>query len=395
MPESQTKFFYQGVIPGSKSLFNRILIVKSYFPDLNISGESSCDDVRFMREGIKQINVVSDIDCGEGGTTLRFMALRVSRQPGEHILRGTTRLMQRPQKGLLDLLHQLGVQAEFKGNELHISSEGWKKPQQALQLQLSESSQYASALLLNSWLLDFDFDFELVGEKLSESYFALTLELVKNLGMKVEQKGSHFHVAAGETISQFSYEVESDLSSTFTIAAAGALAGESRIQNFPIHSKQPDKAFLDVFKKMQVETEFKERTLRVCESPSLKSVDYNLGESPDLFPVLAILCSFANGTSRLHGAPHLVSKESNRIAKVSELLNLVGVKHESLPDGMIIHGQPQQALKTGLQFNPDQDHRMVMAASLLKLRGHGIHIHEPEAINKSFPEFWSIIGVKP
>ena len=64
MPESQTKFFYQGVIPGSKSLFNRILIVKSYFPELNISGESSCDDVRFMREGINQINVFSDIDCG-------------------------------------------------------------------------------------------------------------------------------------------------------------------------------------------------------------------------------------------------------------------------------------------------------------------------------------------
>lgn len=395
MTDSKQKFFYKGVIPGSKSLFNRILIVKSYFPVLSISGEASCDDVRFMREGISKINNHSTIDCGEGGTTLRFMALRVSRQPGIHSLKGTARLMQRPQKGLLDLLQQLGVQAEFKGNELQITSEGWKKPQQPLKLQLSESSQYASALLLNSWLLDFELEFELIGQKLSESYFSLTLELVKHLGMRIHQEGSRFQVAAGEKISQLHYEVESDLSSTFTIAAAGALAGESCIQNFPLDSKQPDKAFLDVFKKMQVETEFKERTLYVRESRSLESVEYNLGESPDLFPVLAVLCSFAHGTSRLYGAPHLVSKESNRIAKVSELLSLVGIKHESLPDGMIIHGQPQQTLKTDLQFNPDQDHRMVMAASLLKLRGHGIHIHEPEAINKSFPEFWSIIGVKP
>ncbi len=395
MPESRAKFFYEGVVPGSKSLFNRILIVKSYFPALEISGESSCDDVRFMREGLPKISQHSQIDCGEGGTTLRFMALRVSRQPGVHVLKGTARLMQRPQKGLLSLLQQLGVQAEFKCNELHIVSEGWKKPAQTLQLQLSESSQYASALLLNSWLLDFDLSFELIGQKLSESYFALTLELVKQLGMTVEQQGSRFQITAGEKISKFSYEVESDLSSTFTVAAAGALAGESRIQNFPMHSQQPDKAFLDIFKKMEIDAEFKGRTLLVRESRSLKSVDYNLGESPDLFPVLAVLCSFANGSSRLHGAPHLVSKESNRIAKVSELLTLVGVKHESLPDGMVIHGQPQQVLKTGLQFNPDQDHRMVMAASLLKLCGHGIHIHEPEAINKSFPEFWSIIGVKP
>lgn len=395
MPDSQSKFFYQGVIPGSKSLFNRILIVKSYFQALDISGEASCDDVRFMREGIQKIESRSRIDCGEGGTTLRFMALRVSRQPGVHTLKGTARLMQRPQAGLLDLLHQLGVQAQFKDNELHIVSEGWKKTAGPLKLQLSESSQYASALLLNSWFLEFPLDFELIGEKLSESYFALTLELCRHLGMRVLQDGSKFHVAAGERISKLNYEVESDLSSTFTIATAGALSGESRIENFPLDSKQPDKAFLDVFNKMHVETEFKERTLHVRESRFLKSVEYNLGESPDLFPVLAVLCSFAHGTSRLFGAPHLVSKESNRIAKVSELLSLVGIEHESLADGMIIHGQPHQALKAGLEFNPDQDHRMVMAASLLKLRGHGIHIHEPEAINKSFPEFWSIIGVKP
>jgi 3-phosphoshikimate 1-carboxyvinyltransferase len=395
MPDSSPKFFYQGVIPGSKSLFNRILIVQSYFPVLDISGNASCDDVRFMREGITKISDRSHIDCGEGGTTLRFMALRVSRQPGVHTLKGTARLMQRPQTGLIDLLHQLGVQAQFKGNELVIVSEGWKKPKQPLKLQLSESSQYASALLLNSWLLNFDLDFELVGEKLSESYFALTLELVKHLGMRVHQDGSRFHVAAGERVSKLAYEVESDLSSTFTIATAGALAGESCIENFPLESKQPDKAFLDIFKKMHVETEFRERTLHVRESHFVKSVEYNLGESPDLFPVLAVLCSFAHGVSRLYGAPHLVSKESNRIAKVSELLTLVGIEHESLPDGMIVHGQPHQTPKTGLEFNPDQDHRMVMAATLLKLRGHGIHIHEPEAINKSFPEFWSIIGVTP
>lgn len=389
------KFAYDGVIPGSKSLFNRILIVKSYFPVLDITGESTCDDVRFMREGIKHIQSRSHIDCGEGGTTLRFMALRVSRQPGVHTLKGTPRLMQRPQTGLLDLLQQLGVQAQIKGNELIIVSDGWKKPKQPLKLGLAESSQYASALLLNSWMLDFDLEFELVGQKLSESYFALTLELVKKLGMRVQQKDSHFHISAGERISHLEYEVESDLSSMFTIATAGALAGESCIRNFPLESKQPDKAFLDVFQKMHVVTEFKERTLLVRESRFLKSVEYNLGESPDLFPVLAVLCSFAHGVSRLYGAPHLVSKESNRIAKVSELLTLVGIEHESLPDGMIIHGQPHQDLKSGLEFNPDQDHRMVMAASLLKLRGHGIHIHEPEAINKSFPEFWSIIGVKP
>ncbi|MFS4458596.1 3-phosphoshikimate 1-carboxyvinyltransferase [Bdellovibrio sp. HCB2-146] len=390
-----TKLSFDGVIPGSKSVFNRILIVKSYFPVLEIKGYSECDDVRYMREGLKEIKSRSHIDCGEGGTTLRFMALRASRTKGVHTLKGTSRLMQRPQTGLLDLLRQLGVQCQMKGNELYIVSDGWKKPKQPLRLQLSESSQYASALLLNSWMLDFDLDFELVGEKLSESYFALTHKMVKQLGMRVQQKGSTYHVPAGERISHLEYEVESDLSSTFTMATAGALSGQALIREFPLQSEQPDKAFLDIFKRMHVEHELHDRTLQVKESTFLKAADSNLAMSPDLFPVLAVLCSYAHGTSRLHGAPHLVSKESNRIAKVSELLTLVGVRHENLDDGMIVHGDPHLPVKTGLIFNPDQDHRMVMAATLLKLKGHGIRIEHPEAINKSFPEFWSMIGVKP
>jgi 3-phosphoshikimate 1-carboxyvinyltransferase len=127
----------------------------------------------------------------------------------------------------------------------------------------------------------------------------------------------------------------------------------------------------------------------------MKSVDWDLFQSPDLFPVLAVVCSWANGVSKLYGAPHLALKESNRIQKVADLFNLLGVQHEILEDGMIIHGNPHQTLKKKIVFNPDQDHRMVMAAALMKLKGHDITVEHPEAINKSFPEFWGMIGIKP
>src|SRR6478735_11573609 len=98
------KLYFQGDIPGSKSVFNRALIVKSYFPVMDLHGFSNCDDVRHMREGLKVLRDRNRIDCGEGGTTFRFMALRVARQKGMHTLEATARLMQRPQSGLLDLL---------------------------------------------------------------------------------------------------------------------------------------------------------------------------------------------------------------------------------------------------------------------------------------------------
>ena len=389
-------FRFQGEIPGSKSVFNRALIVQSYFSVLDLKGFSECDDVRYMRAGLKEIRQRSRIDCGEGGTTFRFMALRASRQMGVHVLEGAQRLMERPQQGLIDLLAQLGVQARIKRNEMHIVSEGWKRPPGPLRVNTSESSQYASSLVLNSWLLDFDLEFELVGDKVSESYFDLTLEMVRYLGMRYKRTASGiFHIPLGQRIEKLEYEVEADLSSTFTMAAAGALAGESIIENFPPHSRQPDKVFVDIFRRMGVMVELEGTRLSVQENFPLRSVDCDLYQSPDLFPVLAVLCSWAKGPSKLHNAPHLVKKESNRIRKVAELFTLLEIRHEVLSDGMIVHGDPQQKLARGIKFNPDKDHRMVMAAALMKLKGHDITIEEPEAINKSFPEFWKMIGLQP
>lgn len=390
-----TDFHFQGEIPGSKSVFNRALIVQSYFPFFKLHGFSECDDVRFMRGGIKiLLNKESRLHCGEGGTTFRFLTLRASRQSGSHLLLAEERLLRRPQEGLLKLLKDLGVSYQRQDEGFLLQSEGWQKPSRPLRVDTSESSQYASALILNAWLLDFDLEFELVGDKVSESYFLLTLEMMRNLGMTVNKTSQGYLIPAKQKVAQAEWTVEPDMSSAFTMAAAGALAGETIIQNFSLQSSQPDVVFLDIFKKMHVDFSVDESILKVKKSSNLKPIEWNLSQSPDLFPVLAVLCSYADGTSKLFGAPHLVKKESNRIQKVSDLLKLVNVHHEALADGMIIHGKPLQTPAQGV-FNPDKDHRMVMAATLMKLQGHDLHIEEPQAINKSFPEFWNMIGIKP
>lgn len=386
-------FQFKGEIPGSKSVFNRALIVQSYFPSFELQGFADCDDVRFMREGLKGLQSSSRIDCGEGGTTFRFMALRASRIPGVHRLKATARLLQRPQSGLLDLLHQLGVKTEIQGQELVITSTGWNL-QKPLQVNISESSQYASALVLNAWLLPSDLRFELTGHKVSESYFQLTLQMLEEMGMKVQRQGSGYLIPAGQKIAVSKYRVESDLSSGFTMAAAGAVAGSSVLENFPFQSAQPDKVFIEILKAMGAEVENSDQAL-VVKKGTLKGISWDLGQSPDLFPVLAVVCSWARGESTLFGAPHLVAKESNRIQKIADLFDLLGISYEAKSDGMVIQGHPEQALVSSGVFNPDQDHRMVMAATLMKLMGHKFKIEHPEAINKSFPEFWGMIGMKP
>lgn len=104
------------------------------------------------------------------------------------------------------------------------------------------------------------------------------------------------------------------------------------------------------------------------------------------------MCAFARGDSKLFNAPHLVAKESNRILKTSELLRNAGVLTEVLKDGMIIHGGLEKT-NLSFSFDPDSDHRMVMAASCLTLSGAKIDILNKNVVDKSFPEFWQTVGM--
>lgn len=391
-------FHYQGSIPASKSLMNRALIVQSYFPEIQLFGDCGCDDVAHMKSSLAKLSAHTHLNCGEGGTTFRFLTLRASRNKGEHFLTGTERLLHRPQRQLQDILEQLGVKSDLQKEGLALHSEGWSKPAGSLHIDTSTSSQFASAVLLNCWNLEFDLEFQLTGLPVSESYFAMTLQMVESFGMKVIRKGSSYMIPAKQAPQLRSYRVESDLSSTFTIAVAGALCGEVIIENFPLQSLQPDRAFVDIFKKMNVNFEMNGSTLKVKKSPSLAGCEWNLSSCPDLFPLLAVLAAHAEGPSRFFGAPHLVSKESDRIQKVADLFDLIGVKYQKKSDGMEIFGRTKNQVLPLIQsgyFDPDQDHRMVMAAMVFRMLGHQFHLEDPQAINKSFPEFWSIVGVHP
>jgi 3-phosphoshikimate 1-carboxyvinyltransferase len=142
-----------GHVPASKSILNRALILQSFERDLKIYGVSDSDDVVKMKPGIKALKDQAMIDCGEGGTVLRFLALRASREKGRHKLTGSARLINRPQEELVKILSQLGVTAKFEKNSLAIESDGWRPQGDTLHVPSHRSSQFASAVLLNAWEL--------------------------------------------------------------------------------------------------------------------------------------------------------------------------------------------------------------------------------------------------
>jgi len=388
-------FDFKGTIPASKSLMNRALIAKSYHPGLKILGVSRCDDVVHLRKNLKGIKSQKIFDCGEGGTTLRFLAFRLSREKGEFILKGSSRLLSRPQHEIKNILVQLGVEVRVGKRNLHIVSEGWIAPAGPVVVDAKDSSQFLSALFLNSWGLDFDLKIKVKGRVTSSSYWSMTLNLLKQLGFRYQRRGAYLVVPKGQKVKAKLFRVESDMSSAFSVAAFGALFGRAEIANFPKSRLQPDRKFLTILKKMNVSIKTDRNVCSIHAKKFLKPIRVNLQSCPDLFPVLAVICAFAKGRSVLHGAPQLKEKESNRIAKTAELLTRAGFQCKPRSDGIEIDGGKDIAEPKKFIFDPDSDHRLAMAAALLKYRGFKVKIKNPTVVKKSFPEFWSLVGVTP
>ena len=385
---------------------NRLLMAKSYSPSLRISGESQCEDVQLMIKALAELEKPStggprEIFVGGGGTVLRLLALRAARLGGEFILRGTPRLFERPQDELLKIMRQLGVDGELGKDFLRVSGNGWKLHGDTLLVPFARSSQFATAVLLNAWDLPFDLFVSLGGQKVSEGYWRMSVRIAHDLGMKIDFWDGDFRIPRGQKITAESYTSETDLSSAFAVAAIAVVSGTASFTDFPTQSLQPDAEFVRIMASMGAPLMMAGTTLRVERADALNAVAVNLKNCPDLFPVLAALCTLAEGDSHLYGASQLAHKESDRMQRMMEMIRTFGRNAEVVDDGLMIRGpalRPPTAIAAAAQkqvtIDCDQDHRLAFAAAVFRAAGFNVEIQHPEVVRKSFPEFWNLLGWK-
>lgn len=384
-------FHFDGVLSASKSILNRALVIQSYFPELEIRGESQAQDVTFLRNALSDLKK-SEFQAGEGGTTFRFLVLRLSREIGSFKIFANPTLLKRPQGPLKEILRDFGVQVETHEDHWIVTSKGWQEPKGLLKISGEESTQFLSSVFLNSWKLPFDLQILVQGELKSEPYFQMTLQIVKSLGLSFSQESATFLVPAGQLLQQKTFVCEPDLSSAFSLAACAVTGGSVSLHDFPQKSLQADIKFLDIFSRMGLHYHLENGQFKIRQQKVLKPVQTDLKSCPDLFPVLACLCVLAPGKSVLYGAPHLKFKESDRIAGVADLLTQLGFQFSSRPDGLEIFGDEALKVSEKIQYDPKGDHRLAMAAQVLVLAGYPIEINNKDCVNKSFPEFWKIVG---
>jgi 3-phosphoshikimate 1-carboxyvinyltransferase len=331
------------------------------------------------------------IDCGESGTTLRFLAAVAARSA--HLIRftGTGRLPRRPMGPLLQALSRIGAKIESPGDGRCLPL-GVTGPIHSGRIELdgSTSSQFCSALLFVLPLLPGDSRIELRGRLVSLPYIDATARVLEQNGIRIERDARRVAVPGDQSIRTRRYVVPGDLSSAaYLWAAAAVTAGDVTVQGLPPGIPQADRKILDILGSMGARVEPRGDGARV-RGPITQPVDVDLNDAPDLYPLVGALMSIVDGTSVLRGADHVRLKESDRRSGTIILARALGARVQLRPTGLRITGCPDPP---PLRLETLDDHRLVMSAAVGALAAkYPSEIGDSTAVQKSFPEFWKAMG---
>lgn len=334
---------------------------------------------------IRDIPKSAVFDCGESGSTIRFLMPVAAALGISSVFTGSARLPERPQTPILRAMAENGVRVSPDG-VFPITTEG-KLQSGVFTLAGNVSSQFVTGLLFALPLLPGDSEIRLLPPVESKPYIAMTLATVRRFGIEVTEQGNSYFIKGNQTYrSPKEIKVDGDWSNGAFYAAFGALS-DITVNGLYEPSVQGDKAIADIVRRMGADVTLADGKLTVRKN-QLHGIDVDASDIPDLVPVVAALAVFAEGTTRITNAGRLRIKESDRLATVTKLIRTAGGDVTELQDGLIINGN--KPLKQSFTVSADNDHRLVMAAAVLSFAS-SVTITGAEAVNKSYPAFFNDI----
>ena len=309
------------------------------------------------------------LDCGESGSTLRFLIPVALAVRGGGIFTGQGRLMERPQGPYFDLFEEKGISYEQKGGTLTVQG---RLEAGVYRLPGNVSSQFVTGLLYALPLLEGDSKIMLTTDLESRDYVEMTLRALEAYGVKGHWMDERTLAVPGwQTYKARDLAVEADWSQAAFWYAAKALGNAVEVTGMDPHSSQGDKAI--------------EKYYVNLSEPGDMTID--VSGCPDLVPPLAAMAALREGTTYLVNAARLRMKESDRLAAVSDVLCKLGATVEEGPDFLAIRGL--LTLPGGAEVDAYNDHRIAMMAAIAATRcERPVTLTGAESVNKSYPNFW-------
>ncbi|MGB1268246.1 MAG: 3-phosphoshikimate 1-carboxyvinyltransferase [Flavobacteriaceae bacterium] len=401
--KSEVYPFNKVIITGSKSEANRILILQALFENLEIENLSNSDDTQVLQKALSSEDEV--VDVHHAGTAMRFLtaylAVKVNK---ECVLTGSSRMKERPIGVLVDALRSLGADISYKENEGFppLLIKGKTLDINYVNLKADVSSQYISALLLIAPALKNGLKLTLEGEVTSIPYIKMTLSLLNELGVKTEFVDNIIKVEpksdAVEVLRNKVFIVESDWSSAsyfYSIVALSEIGTTIELSFYKKNSLQGDSSLAAIYKEFGVTTKFSSNSIHLTKTDSgISDKSFNLNSSPDIAQTI-VVTAFAMGLScDLYGLHTLKIKETDRLEALKNELTKLGAKISVTNKSL--HLKQTKSIKSAVQIETYQDHRMAMAFAPLALKTDVI-IKDSEVVSKSYPEFWNdlkLLGIQ-
>lgn len=424
--------------PGSKSITNRSLAVASMAVGSSVlRGALDSEDTQMMMNSLRKMGVILEHDtenaviyvhgnggkfslpseentggstdgntdgtsrvtelfCGNSGTTLRFLTAMCANAVGKIRLDGVKRMRERPLGDLITGLRQLGVRIESElGNDCPpVLLDASGIPGGTAEIPGSISSQFLSGLLMAVPCAKHETTLHVTGVLVSRPYVDMTLAVMRAFGANVEETAPNtFRIPAKQTYRATEYTVEPDASAaSYFFAAAAVAGGEITVRNLSRNALQGDVALCDCLAEMGCDVEYRRDSIRVRRAPEqrLHGVDADMHAISDTAQTLAVTALFADSPTTIRNVANMRVKETDRIRAVVTELRKFGVEVEEFEDGMTVHPLllSKNPVPNSVEVETYNDHRMAMSFSIAGLRVPGITILNPDCTVKTYPRFF-------
>jgi 3-phosphoshikimate 1-carboxyvinyltransferase len=347
------------------------------------------------------------VDVGNAGTVLRFVPPAAGLAHADVEFRGDDRAAARPVGPLLAALRELGAVIDDHGRgavPFTVRGRGGISGG-TVTLDASGSSQLVSGLLLSAPRYDKGVEVRHEGRRVpSAPHIAMTVQMLRDAGADVEVGTSHrggpgarasvpdlWHVHPG-VLRPAAVVVEPDLSNAAPFLAAALVTGGSvTIAGWPERTAQPAGQILDLLTRMGASCSPTAGGMQVTGAGTIHGIAADLGDVPELVPVLTALAALADSPSAFTGIGHMRGHESDRLAALAGEIGALGGDVTEREDGLEIRPRPLRG--DGVLFSSHDDHRMVMAAAVLGLAlPGGLRVGNAATVGKTFPDFtkrWS------
>ena len=343
------------------------------------------------------------IDMGNSGTSTRLLAGLVCPYNFTSFFTGDASLRKRPMGRVFEPIQKFGAQIISRKNNLSPFAIIGNQDAMPIEYEMKMASAQVKSCILLASLAVKGTTTIIEPEKCRDH----TEIMMKYLGLKITQENfNHGTKISYNGLQEFGgrdFEIPNDISSSAFFMVGALLVKNSKILLKNIGVNPLRTGLIQTLQEMGGKITLKnireiggEKVADIeVEASSLKAIDVPASRSAsmiDEYPILAVACAFANGTSKLNGLAELKVKESNRLAMIADNLQNCGVEVKIGDDFLEIKGGFTMP-KNVVEIKTAMDHRIAMSFLIMGLcLENGVKIDDDEMIKTSFPNFEKIIS---